>query len=147
MKNRGKDKLTAITSLTPRSKESYPFRGEARQLQLQPAVAFPNVIGRQRGYLHFPAVPQSERLIKPQQRGKEPRVSPATSRDYLYDLLPRNQFRIIRFVVKRYAVPRSREKDIGRTVAHPFKIPDSPISRTLLFLLLPSTSEIFKSVI
>ncbi|EGI70130.1 hypothetical protein G5I_00887 [Acromyrmex echinatior] len=81
--------------------ESYPFRGETRRLQLQPAVAFPNVIGQQRGYLHFPAVPQSERLIKPQQRGKEPRVSPETGQDYLYDPLPQNQFRIIRFVVER----------------------------------------------
>lgn len=109
-----------ITSLTPRSKESYPFRGEARRLQLQPAVAFPNVIGRQRGYLHFPAVPQSERLIKPQQRGKEPRVSPATGRDYLYDLFPRNQFRIIRLVVERYAAIAAEGYWEKRTVAHPF---------------------------
>ncbi|KYN01645.1 hypothetical protein ALC62_07617, partial [Cyphomyrmex costatus] len=99
------------------NKESYPFRGETRRLQLQPAVAFPNVIGRQRGYLHFPAVPQSERLIKPQQRGKEPQVSPETGRDYLYDPLPQNQFRIIRFVVERYvrSAPHSRQKDIGRS--------------------------------
>ncbi|KYN21825.1 Transcription factor hamlet [Trachymyrmex cornetzi] len=110
-----KNKLTVITSLTSGSKESYPFRGETRRLQLQPAVAFPNVIGRQRGYLHFPAVPQSERLIKPQQRGKEPRVSPETGQDYLYDPLPQNQFRIIRFVVERYAVPYLRQKDIGRS--------------------------------
>ncbi|KAL0128285.1 hypothetical protein PUN28_003510 [Cardiocondyla obscurior] len=57
------------------------------------------------------------KLIKPQQRGKEPRVSPAADRDYLYDLPPRNQFRTIRFVVKRYVAPQS-QKDTERMVLH-----------------------------
>jgi len=65
-------------------------------------VAFLNVAGRQRGYLHFPAAPWSERLIKPQQRGKEPRVSdwpglfirPATAKPVSYNS------------VGRHAIPR-----------------------------------------
>lgn len=103
IKIRGKMYVQSCGREISRGKESlsFPERAVTARLAAATSRGLPqrHRSAQRRGYLHFPAVPQSERLIKPQHKEERSREwSPTTGRDYLYDPLPRNQFRIIRYI-------------------------------------------------